>query len=104
MRGIDLSTVIFQQDGAPAHSHRVVKKFLQETFGNNVIGLGHQVPWPPRTPDLTAPDFFLWGCIKNQLYNTKVKDLADLKTRITRQIRKISPETLRKVHGNINKR
>ena len=26
-------------------------------------------PWPPRSPDLTVCDFFLWGYLKHQIWN-----------------------------------
>ncbi|GBL94233.1 hypothetical protein AVEN_16766-1 [Araneus ventricosus] len=39
---------------------------LMETFQNQVIGYGGFVEWPPRSPDLTSLDFFLWGHIKGQ--------------------------------------
>ena len=39
-----------------------VRDRLVDVFGNNrVIGLGHDVEWPPRSPDLTPCDFLLWG-------------------------------------------
>ena len=48
------------QDGAPAHRLIAVRDRLIDVFGSNrVIGLGHDVEWPPRSPDLTPCDFFL---------------------------------------------
>ncbi|GFG36036.1 hypothetical protein Cfor_03722 [Coptotermes formosanus] len=41
------NTLWFQQDGATARTARVISPF-------------GDVPRPPRSPDLTAPDFFLW--------------------------------------------
>ena len=39
---------------------------LNDVFGHNhVVGLGHDVEWPPRSPDLTPCDFFLWGYLRN---------------------------------------
>ncbi len=46
------------QYGAPAHRLVAVRDRLIDVFGNNcVIGLGHDVEWPPRSPDLTPCDF-----------------------------------------------
>jgi hypothetical protein len=28
--------------------------------------------WPPRSPDLTPLDFFLWGTLKERIYQTPV--------------------------------
>ena len=57
------------QNGAPAHRliaviDRLIAVIdrLIDVFGNNrVIGLGHDVEWPPRSPDLTPCDFFFVG-------------------------------------------
>ena len=47
------------QDGAPAHRVIAARDCLIDVFGNNrVIGLGHDVEWPPRSPDLAPCDFF----------------------------------------------
>ena len=70
---------IYQQDGAPPHSANVVRIFLHEQFSAKGIGRGSLcITWPARSPDLTTPDFFLWGFVKDQVYRTLVRDLADL--------------------------
>jgi hypothetical protein len=28
------------------------------------------IPWPPHSPDVTFPDFFLWGYVKDIVYRT----------------------------------
>ena len=75
------------QDGAPAHRARVVHNRLQQLFPNRVVGLGHTVEWPPRSPDLTPCDYFLWGYIKDQVYKTVPPTLAVLQQRIQCEIR-----------------
>jgi hypothetical protein len=47
------------------------------------IGRRGPIAWPPRSPDLTLLDFFLWGYIKDLVYQTKVQDVAELRRRIT---------------------
>jgi hypothetical protein len=47
-----------QQDGATPHTANTTT-FLQEFFGERIIEGGL---WPPRSPDLTPPDFFC-GCV-----------------------------------------
>ncbi|GBM33600.1 hypothetical protein AVEN_181844-1 [Araneus ventricosus] len=44
---------------------------LVEKFEEQIIGFGGFQEWPPRSPDLTPMDFFLWRCIKQQVYATR---------------------------------
>lgn len=60
--------VWFVQDGAPAHTARLTHDRLQQLFPGRVVGKGHPVEWPPRSPDLTPCDFFLWGYLKAIVY------------------------------------
>jgi len=60
--------------------------------------------WPPRSPDLTAPDFFLWGYLKSKVYVNKPRTLDELKTNIRQEIAAISAETLFKTMENAAKR
>jgi hypothetical protein len=39
------------------------------------IGRGGSITWPPRSPDLTPLDFFLWGYAKNIVYQVKINDI-----------------------------
>ena len=43
--------------------------------------MGHDVEWPPRSPDSTPCDFFLWGHLKNEVYKTPPTDLQELRDR-----------------------
>lgn len=74
------------QDGAPAHRLIAVRDRLRELFGQRVVALYHNVEWPPRSPDLTPCDFFLWGYLKSKVYTTPPIDLADLRNRISNEV------------------
>jgi hypothetical protein len=63
-RGIDLSSVWFQQDGATAHTARASMSVLREMFPQHVISHCGDVPWPPCSPDPSACDYFYWGILK----------------------------------------
>lgn len=79
-----IRNVWFFQDGAPAHTARVIHARLQELFPNRVVGKGHPVPWPPRSPDLTPCDYFLWGYIQGEVYAPgPPASLQELRQRIT---------------------
>ena len=51
----------FQHDGAPPHYGHYVRQWLCENFPRKWIGRRGPIEWPARSPDLTPPDFFLWG-------------------------------------------
>ena len=57
--------------------------FLYATFRNRWIGRDGPTPWPPRSPDITHLDFFLWGYVKDKVFSTPVPDITNLKARIT---------------------
>lgn len=74
------------QDGAPAHRARAVMQRLRQLFPRRLVCLGEPQEWPPRSPDLTPLDFFLWGYLKAKVYTTVPANLQDLEARITREI------------------
>jgi hypothetical protein len=96
--------IIFQQDGASVHFAKSVRLWLNEKFGDRWIGRGGPISWAPRSPDLTPLDFFLWGYIKTNIYKTRIKDLDDLKDRITQEIQSINQKTLQNVFLEIGRR
>lgn len=51
-------------------------------FGEQWIGRFGPVRWPPRSPDLTPMDFFLWGYVKGEVYATDVSTVEELRNRI----------------------
>lgn len=89
-----LVTTIYQHDGAPAHINGVVTTFLRETFGDNVISRGSTFEWPPRSPDLTPADFWLWGFLKSRVYQRAPANLIELKTAICEEIAQINRDQL----------
>lgn len=95
---------IFQQDGAPPHYSNIVRTSLNERFPDSWIGRGGPTSWPPRSPDLTPLDFFLWGFVKDRVYQTPVADLADLRRRIVEVIALVTPEMLSRVWQEIEYR
>ena len=93
--------LIFQQDGAPPHWAHIVRDYLNETFPNQWIGRGAGksdgkglLEWPPRLPDLTPLDFFLWGHVKQLVFRVKVRDMQHLIERIAEAVSSITPRML----------
>ena len=69
-------TLCFQQDGATAHTAVICIAAFRRLFRQRVISRFGDVSWPPRSPDLKAPDFFfLWGDLKSKVYSTRPTDL-----------------------------
>jgi hypothetical protein len=59
-------------DKAPPHYSRCVREFLHDYFPNCWLSCGRPQTWPPRSPGLTPPDYFLWGYTKSLVSETKV--------------------------------
>ena len=72
----------FQHDGAPVHFADGAKAVLADVFEDRWIGRGGPVQWPPRSPDFTPLDFFLWGEMKRLVYETPVPTEEDLLARV----------------------
>lgn len=86
----------FHQDGAPAHNSRVVTNFLNERFGGRWMGTRGPIAWPPRSPDLTPLDFFLWGYVKEQVYVRTYENVDELRESVIQAFRTIPRGILRK--------
>lgn len=85
LRGVPehyLENLHYQHDGAPAHFHNRVRDYLNEQFPRRWIGRLGPVPWPPRSPDLTPLDFFLWGDVKRLVYEQESNTVEELRQRI----------------------
>lgn len=91
------NNIWFQQDGAPPHYSIAVRNFLNETFPNRWIGRRGPIEWPPRSPDITPLDFFLWGYLKSKVYVNRPNNIDDLKHRIRQEMRLIPPEVIENV-------
>ncbi len=74
------------QDGAPAHRSRAVRELLQNVFTVRIIAINHTIEGPPRSPDLTPCDFFMWGHLKSKLYFSPPENTDDLKERIVNEV------------------
>ena len=91
---------ISQQDGAPPHFVNIVHTFLDKQFPARWIRRGSSA----RSPDLIPPDFFLWGFVKDQVYGTPVRDLADLQERIYAAVNNVTPQMFHNTHVEVKNR
>jgi hypothetical protein len=73
---------ILQHDGVPPHFCNQVGNHLDRKMAGRWINRDEPIAWPPRSPDLTPQDFYLWHYVKNIVYQVKTNDLQHLKGRI----------------------
>lgn len=95
-RFIDEEQLYFQQDGAPPHYVLPVREWLNDVFPNRWIGRRGPIEWPPRSPDMTPLDFFLWGHLKSVVYTPQPQSIAELRQRIIEECRSIRRDTFQK--------
>ena len=78
--------------------------FGGQKFPNRWIGRYGPIRWASRNPDLTPMDFYLWGYLKEKVYEKQPKNLEDLKAFIKEEISSITRQTLSDVFENLKKR
>src|SRR5215469_14982797 len=96
--------ITFGLDGAPPHFGFVVRDALNDRFPGRWIGRAAPIPWPPRSPDLTPLDFYLWGHVKDMMYSEKIHNLQHLVHRITQAIESITTDNLASVWREVDNR
>ena len=79
-------------------------QILTGMFQDRIISRNSDFPRPPRSPDLTAPDFFLWEHLKKKVYVNKPPTIQQLKANIQTEIHSIQPQMLRTIMENALKR
>ena len=60
--------------------------------------------WPPRSSDLSACHYFLWGYLKGKVYVNKPRNTEELKAAIRQEIAAISEDVLERVMQNFYER
>lgn len=95
----------FQQDGAPPHNNRLVDNFLENTFDGKWLGYQGPYKWPPRSPDLTPLDYFIWGFVKDQVYFEPVTTKENMVERVQNAFASLQPHQIqRATHHSLVKR
>jgi hypothetical protein len=77
---------------------------LPTWYPHRWIGRGGPVAWPPRSPDLTPVDFFLWNQFKDYIYREPVDTLEELENRLQESIATLTPVMLRNIQNNLLRR
>lgn len=99
--GIDF---LLQQDGAPPHTSNIAVNYLNAKLPGKWVGKRGPILWPPRSPDLTPPDFFLWGYVRDRVYNPRPHNLTELKAKIVEVIAAIPLDMCQRVCRSVKHR
>ena len=85
------SDLIFQQDGAPAHTALGTQEWLRSNFPQ----FWDKDTWPPNSPDL-SPIENIWAIIKERvnMSSPQPRDLKELQQTVETCWKRIDPETL----------
>lgn len=97
--------VIYQQDVArPNCSDRPLEFFRRYFHSDRIISQRTDFPWPPCSPDLSPPDNFLQGYLKERIYDNYFQILAALKNNTRKAVRRISADIIGRVMENVKVR
>ncbi|KAJ4446542.1 hypothetical protein ANN_13238 [Periplaneta americana] len=77
-------------DGATSHTARISMDAVNALFPGRVIARKGDIAWPPKSPDLTLRDFFLWGHLGNPS-----RTIPALKQRIREEVAAMPVNMLR---------
>ena len=93
----EIDKAYFQQDGATAHTAHMSTALLDDVFADKNIS---KTIWPPRSPDLSPPNFLIWGAMKNSVYSNNPHTIHDLKMANTEHIQNVERAILNTVFKN----
>ena len=76
---------------------------VREMFGTLISRFG-DIAWPARSPDLTVPDFFLWGFLNDRVFWRRIVTIQELKQAIIDEVAAIDENLRRRMYGNFQTR
>lgn len=92
--GIELmgKEFIYQQDGAPAHTHHRTQSWCKSHFWD----FWPKSRWPPNSPDINPLDYSIWSELCCQMNWDKIKDKKSLIEQIQAGVKKIRTDVVRR--------
>jgi len=91
----------YQQDGATCHTSNASMREIESFYKDRIISKNL---WPPRSPDLTPADFFVWGLLKSKVYKNTPHTIEQLKDAIRQETEAVNVDTLGTLFQNLEKR
>ena len=85
----NIGSIWFQQDGATLHTAEATLDVLRPVFEDRIISRRTDVVWLPRSCNLTALDYYLYGAVKHKCYTDKPDIISALKDNIREAIDEI---------------
>lgn len=85
-----LDNVVLIQDSAPCHGSKRTQSYLAERVPHFI----KSDIWPSNSPDLNVLDFFTWGVVQAKVNESPKASVAQLKSAIRREFRKINKSDL----------
>ncbi|XP_012946213.1 uncharacterized protein LOC106013905 [Aplysia californica] len=77
------------QEGANPHVPVRSMTWLADHFGDRVISRKSEHIWAPHSPDLNPLDFFLWGYLKDRIFQNQFENIEIMKQAIRDEVRNI---------------
>ena len=71
-------------------------------FGTVISRFG-DIAWPARSPDVTVPDFFLRGFLKDRVFQWHIMTIQELRQAIVDEVA-ATDDLRRRVYGNFQTR
>ena len=90
----DIANIWFQQDGTTCHTAEFRFDVLRPVIEDRIISRRADVVWPPRSCNLTALNYYLWGAVKDKCYADKPETIDALKYNIRKVIGEIQLHTI----------
>ena len=83
--------LLFQQDGAPAHTSKVTQAWLSTNIPDFIV----KQEWPPSSPDLNPMDYSIWSILESKACARSHSNIKSLKESLEKECARIPQETLR---------
>ena len=96
----ELTTGYYQQDGATCHTSNASMREIESFFKERITSKNL---WPPRSPNLTPADSFLWGLLKSKVYKNTPRTIEQLKDAIRQEIEAFNVDILGIVFQTLEK-